>query len=142
MIPSFKPGIMSSNRIRAAGGGADVTPNAVNWINTGDGSITQATTSMLQITGISQSITIRISWTSTGSGGTFEYSLQSTNVFGTATATLSSSPTDITVSPNQYLGFRLTAALLGTQTRSVTITNVSDSNTTLDTFVLTVGNDP
>lgn len=141
MIPSFKPGIISSNRIRAAGGGVDVTPNAVNWVDTGSSATSQATTSMLQITGINQNITIRISWTSTGAG-TFQYSLKSTNVFGTATANLTSSPTDITVSPDQYLGFRLNNAISGTQTRSVTVTNVTDNNTTLDTFTLTTGNDP
>ena len=139
MIPSFKPGIMSSNRIRAAGGGVDVTPNAVDWANVGSLTTTIATTSMQQITGISQSITLRISWTTSGGTVTLGYSLNSTNTYS-QTASLTSSPTDITVSNNQWLGFRSSyVSGAGNVLTTFTITNVSDNNTTLDTVVLTVG---
>ena len=138
MIPSFKPGIMSSNRIRAAVA-ADVTPNAVDWANVGSLTTTLATTSMQQITGISQSITLRISWTTSGGTVTLGYSLNSTNTYS-QTASLTSSPTDITVSNNQWLGFQSSyVSGAGTVPTTFTITNVSDNNTTLDTVVVTVG---
>lgn len=138
MIPSFKPGIMSSNRIRAAVA-ADVTPNAVDWANVGNANVTVVTTSMQQITGISQSITLRISWTKGSGNINLGYSLNSTNTYS-QTALLTSSPTDITVSNNQWLGFR--SEFLGGASSvgaTITVTNVSDNNTTLDTVVLTVG---
>lgn len=75
------------------------------------------------------------------SGGTvtLEYSLNSTNTYS-QTASLTSSPTDITVSNNQWLGFR-SSYVSGASTvpTTFTITNVSDNNTTLDTVVVTVG---
>jgi hypothetical protein len=94
---------------------------------------------MLQITGIDQTITLTISWT--GSGGTFQYSNNSVATFN-ATGVLTTSPTNITITNNRYLGFRLSNSPRGNQSRSVTVTNASDGNAVLDTFTLTTGNDP
>jgi hypothetical protein len=58
MIPSFKPGIMSSNQIRAAGGGVDVTPNAVDWNDVV--SSVSATTNTVTITGINTAINLSV----------------------------------------------------------------------------------
>ena len=137
MIPSFKPGIVASNSIRKAA--ADVTPNAINWTDVGGVNNTYRDTSMQQITGISQSITLRISWTTSGGTVTLGYSLNSTNTYS-ETALLTSSPTNITVSNNQWLGFRSEyASGAGAVPTTFTITNVSDNNTTLDTVTVTVG---
>lgn len=133
-------GMASMISIRAKkGGAADVTPNAVNW--TTPANAVTATTEMLQITGISQSITLRLSWTLSGSSNsTFAYSLNSTATYS-QTATLVTSPVDITVSNNQYLGFRLIFnGSIGTTTRNLTVTNVSDGNATLDTVSITASN--
>ena len=116
------------------GSAADVTPNAVNWANvTGEGS--NVTTSMLQITGITTTITIKVSFTGTQQNQ--KYSVQSTASFGTGTAIANDGT--FTVSNNQYVGFRADCggACASTQTSTWTITNVSDSNAVLDTFVIT-----
>lgn len=135
MIPSFRPGIISSNRIRAAGGGVDVTPNAINWadVNTEFTAIT----TMQQITGISQNITLTVSWTGQETGGGFYYNINSTNTYNSSSEiALTSSPTSITISNGQYLGFRLVTVSVQ-RTRAVTVTNSSDGNAAIDTFTLT-----
>ena len=109
---------------------SDVTPDAVNWADTY--ALSSPTTSMLQITNITDSITLEISWTGQTSN-TFAYSINSTAVYS-QTATLTTSPTNITISNGQYLGFRLSGG--STSSRTVTIKNVSDNNTVLDTFYI------
>ena len=137
MIPSFKPGIMSSNRIRAAGGGGggDVTPNAVNWADVEfpfGGSPAQ--TSMLQITGISSTITLRVTYTSEVYAYGQQYSVQSTASFGTGTAIASNGT--FTVSNGQYVGFSSSASGGGGYLSSTnwTVTNDSDGGALIDTF--------
>ena len=112
---------------------ADVTPAAVNWANvTGEYSVT---TSMLQITGIDTSITLKVSFTGTQQNQ--KYSVQSSASFGTGTAIANDGT--FTVSNNQYVGFRADCggACLSTQVSTWTITNVSDGNAVLDTFTIT-----
>ena len=112
-------------------GVSDVTPDAVNWPDAITFSTT-TTTSMLQITGITDSITLEISWTGSATN-TFAYSINSTAVYS-QTAILTTSPTNITISNGQYLGFRLSGSIAAT--RTVTVKNVSDNNTVLDTFYI------
>ena len=120
-------------------GGVDVTPNPTpNWPDaTADGIGISVFSAMVQITGITQDITISISFTPTTGGSTFQCSNGSSSAFfGSNTITnLTTSPTSITVAPNNYLGFYLFSDF--STTRTITITNVSDSNTVLDTFTLT-----
>lgn len=114
----------------AAPPAGDVTPNAVDWANVAGGLTTQ--TAMLQITGITSSITLRVVYT--GTGGFRRYSVQSTSSFGIGTAIASNGT--FTVSNNQYLGFEMTATGIRTQTTNFTITNVSDADAVLDTFTI------
>ena len=115
-------------------GGGDVTPNAVNWANV-TGEYSNVTTSMLQITGITTSITLKVSFT--GAQVNQKYSVQSSAIFGTGTAIANDGT--FTVSNNQYVGFRADCggACIRTKVSTWTITNVSDGNAVLDTFTIT-----
>ena len=121
-----------------AGGGVDVTPNPTpNWPDaTASGIGISVSSAMIQITGITQNITMSISFTPTAAVDNFQYSNGTSSTFINNTVTnLTTSPTSITVAPNNYLGFYLESSY--STTRTITITNVSDSNTVLDTFTLT-----
>ena len=118
--------------------GADVTPNPTpNWPDaTADGLGFSVFSAMIQIIGITQNINISISFTPTAAVDSFLYSNgTSSTFFNNTVTTLTTSPTSITVAPNNYLGFYLNSSY--STTRTITITNVSDSNTVLDTFTLT-----
>ena len=128
------PSQHASRVARAAaggGGGGDVTPAAVNWANVSGAQTTQ--TAMVQITGIDQTITLRVAYS--GSLSNVVYSVQSSASFGTGTS-ISNNGT-FTVSNNQYVGFGAQINFSGTATQSFTITNVSDSDAVLDTFTIT-----
>jgi hypothetical protein len=115
------------------GSAADVTPNAVNWANTNGGNPTQ--TAMLQITGITSTITLRVAYSKPyNAGNDQEYSVQSTASFGTGTFIANNGT--FTISNNQYLGFS-SNSLLNFATTTFTITNVSDGNAEIDTFQIT-----
>ena len=118
-------------RAAAGGGGGDVTPNAVNWANASGGPETE--TAMLQITGITATITLRVVYT--GAGDTRKYSVQSTASFGSGTVIASNGT--FTISNNQYLGFSMSTTSNRPQTTNFTITNVSDADAVLDTFSIT-----
>ncbi len=78
-----------------------------------------------------------ISWT--GSLGNFYVSVNNLNSYGGTVYFLDVSPYTISVSPDKYIGFRLNAVgLQNSLARSVTVTNVSDSNTILDIFTMDV----
>ena len=133
MIPSFKHGIIASSRPRVVAAGSDVTPNAVNWANTTGGNPTQ--TAMLQITGITSTITLRVAYSKPfNAGNNQEYSVQSTASFGTGTFIANNGT--FTISNNQYLGFS-SNSLLDFATTTFTITNVSDGDAVIDTFQIT-----
>ena len=126
MIPSFKPGILSSNRIRAAGGGADVTPNAVNWNDVV--SAVSATTNTVTITGINTAINLSISGYSFGG---FKVYINN-NEF-----TIDDDPYTVSVSNNDEVYFVFSTSTGEETTISITVTNASDGNTVLDTFTMT-----
>jgi hypothetical protein len=131
------PSQHASRVARAAAGGGDVTPNAVNWANV-TGEYSNVTTSMLQITGIASSITLKVSFVlNTGIQSNQKYSVQSSASFGTGTAIANDGT--FTVSNNQYVGFRADCggACAETKVSTWTITNVSDGNAVLDTFTIT-----
>ena len=116
------------------GSAADVTPAAVNWADVTGDNFQLATTAMLQITGITSTITLRVTYT--GSGYDRQYSVQSTAAFGTGTAIASNGT--FTVSNGQYLGFgSRSTGLPYTQSTNWTITNVSDGDAVLDTVTTT-----
>jgi hypothetical protein len=128
----------------AAGGGGDVTPNAVNWSNCGEVAakkLVNYTYSAQQITGISTSITLQVVFSNTAFTY-LQYKIQSTSTvpsLSTAPAaagyTAASHNATITVSNNEYLVF-CAGGSAGTTT--VTVNNTSDSNATLDTFTATI----
>ena len=134
------PSQHASRVARAAaggGGGGDVTPNAVNWANVIANAPGPVQTSMLQITGITETITIRVNLVLNGyfSNSNHKFSVQSTASFGTGTAIANNGT--FTVSNNQYLGFSNEGSTDATGSTDWTITNTSDSNTVLDTFKIT-----
>jgi hypothetical protein len=111
---------------------ADVTPAAVDWTYySGD---TVSTTTMLQITGITASITLRVNFTADPNALNQKYSVQSTASFGTGTAIANNGT--FTVSNGQYLGFSSETSG-GFAATYWTITNVSDGNAAIDTFQTT-----
>ena len=140
---------------KASGGGADNTPAAVNWTNTSavrpaKSSIT-VTTIGQQITAISSSINLTVTNSTTLRIGNLFYGVNSTNNSATATYTsiLAGSPitgtntvsSTFSVSNNQWLFFRFivggSALGYGAGTTTLTVTNTSDSNAILDTWVHT-----
>ena len=116
----------------AGGGGGGVTPNAVNWANVNNVQALGGLTAMLQITGITETITLRVAHS--GNSNSTKYYLNSSNSHGTGTEIANNGT--FTVSNNQYVGFGASSPSAGGN-RSFTITNVSDANAVLDTFTIT-----
>ena len=114
------------------GGGGDVTPNAVNWANVNNVQAFSGVTEMLQITGITETITLQVAHS--GNSNSTKYYLNSSNSHGTGTEIANNGT--FTVSNNQYVGFGASSPSAGGN-RSFTITNVSDANAVLDTFTIT-----
>lgn len=116
-----------SNSFISAGGGGDATPNPTpNWV----GGIYESSTNIQQIQGITQTITLRISWLSNEIESLYVY-VNSTqqgqnysDVFNGAT---------FTVNPDYYVSFQV-GQNYGFNTAYVDVTNVSDNDALLDTF--------
>lgn len=135
MIPSFKHGIIASSRPRVvAGGGADVTPNAVNWDDVSGGFGLPLYTNTVTITGISTAINLTISWSGNDIG------FFGVSINGGTYVNLEDdggSPRTFSISNNDTI--RFSASLIaGSKVISVTVTNSSDGNAVLDTFTMTV----
>jgi hypothetical protein len=132
IIPSFHAGRVARSISAGGGGGGDVTPNALNWTFYGGGQ--PATSTMLQITGITVPITLRVNYTNDIGAYNQRYSVQSTNTFGTGTPVNNNDT--FTISNNQYLGFQ-SWSMGGAKATYWTITNVSDGNALIDTLQTT-----
>lgn len=121
-----------------AGGGADNTPNAVNWSDIQwEPVLPEGTITSKQITGISSSINIQIQ-PGNGFGATLYYQIGSSDLTDFHYLDPPSSPwisvtsnTTISVNNNQWLSFLCHGA---NGEGTATIVNISDSNQTLDTF--------
>ena len=141
MIPSFKHGIIASSRPRvvAGGGGSDVTPNAVNWGTISyDNDTAEYTYAEQQITGINQTITLKVQYTSPGSTVYYYVSNTSGDIVGGAPflngmSSIANNGT-FTVSNNQYVTFGVDAVCGAFAT--VTVLNQSDGDVTLDTMTI------
>lgn len=107
--------------------GGDVTPNAVNWANISSASSPAANANQT-VNGCSRSITI--SAANSGSGF-LEYRLDS------GSYVTYSAPFSVNALAGQTLNWRI-SAFAGTVTGTITVTNDSDSSTTLDTFTYDV----
>ena len=112
----------------------DVTPDAVNWNDLSTGGST-ATTNTQTISGISQAITLRATFTEDRDN----YTLQAI-VNGSLVGSPVSSPGNFTftVSNNDTVAFRASGG--ETRSSSATITNTSDGDAVLDTFGIDLTN--
>jgi hypothetical protein len=133
MIPSFRPGIRSSNRIRAVAS-ADVTPNAVNWNDVSGGFGPPVYTNTVTITGISTAINLTISW-SGNDLGSFSISINGGSFIDLEDE--GGSPRTFSISNNDTIRFAA-SIISGIKIISATVTNSSDGNAVLDTFTMTV----
>lgn len=117
--------------LRKKSGGADVTPNAVNWSDiTGLGS---AQNTNQTIAGIDTSITLRLDRSTILIGnGTAQYSKNNG-----AETTFASGDT-ISMSNNDTLYFKVNNTTFSPITGTVAVVNTSDSNALLDTFTWNV----
>jgi hypothetical protein len=147
IIPSSSFGVVASSRPRVVvggGGGADVTPNAVNWTTISfNNDIGEYYYTERQITGINQTITLKVQYTSPGSTVYYFVSNTTGSVIaggdgGSLDSPIAYSMSSIanngtfTVSNNQYVTFGV-IPVCGTFT-TVTVLNQSDGDTTLDTI--------
>lgn len=133
MIPSFKHGIIASSRPRvAAGGGADVTPNAVDWNDVSGGYGFPLSTNTVTITGISTAINLTISWSGNESG---DFGISINGGSFVSLEDEGGSPQTLSISNNDTIRFQTSG--VGNKVIPVTVTNASDANTVLDTFTMT-----
>ena len=146
IIPNYRPAILVIPKKVTTSAG-DVTPNSINWSDIGynDGSLLYSY-SEKQITGINQTITLRVEYNE-AFGDQLYYYVSNTAGIVTGTPGDSSTVSDpaslgmifignlgtFTVSNNQYVTFGCYPSGIIT----VTVKNQSDSNATLDTFNLT-----
>ena len=133
-------GISTLRNVPAAGGGSDVTPNAVDWSNlTYDDNTQTPGVATVQFTGINQTISVSANWTALGGGNiALNYRVDNSDPtpldpFNPGVTQLTSSGETISVSNNQWLTFYYAGSQ---DNQLVTIENNSDSNTTLDTFTV------
>jgi len=116
----------------------DLIPNAVNWQNITSNVSGPFESDSEQITGISQAIVLRITYTGTMN---LQYktnadSLQvNYNINPNGWTSIASGGT-FTVQPTHYVGFVRLGSKVSTET--VTVENNSDGNTVLDTFTATM----
>jgi len=141
IIPSHSFGVVAASRPRivAAGGGSDVTPNAVNWVEASTNTIV-ATSNQQTITGINTTITLRIQLTNTLECLQYAYYSKNSGSYVLVQDTCGS-PTveyaDVSVVNGDVLDFRLEGD--GNFQQGIfNITNLSDGNTLLDSVTLTV----
>ncbi len=137
-LPYTRAASVGSFKIPVASAATDVTPNAVNWGNISyDGTTWTYTTQ--QITGINTPIILQISFSATYSF--LRYKVNSTNTVPTgSTQPGSAGYISITqggtfsVSNNQWVAFGTNDAISKSQSATVSVINLSDANTVLDTF--------
>lgn len=132
MIPSFKPGILSSNKIRASAGPADVTPNAVDWSDDTtvfwtSGTIVGTFDGAKTISGINTAINIYYECIYCGDGGQIYYKKNGGSWIAV------SALENISVSNNDTIDWGYSG---GPETLiQFQVKNASDSNAVLDSFV-------
>ena len=147
IIPSSTHGVIASSIPRVVVAGPDVTPATITVTSLAYDPSTASTAHRIQVTGISTTISFSVSYT--GTSGSFAY-LKTTN--GTLTSNsaftnvnkvaITSSPITITnISNNDYIYFIVTRTVRGvTTSRTVTLTNTSDSNTVvLNAYLMSSG---
>lgn len=143
MVLSFCGSVAGSGAGDGSGGGSgtDVTPSAVNWA---DISVTNPETGVESnatqtILAIDTSILIRASWTSSSPSPAKGRWYKN----GAAVTGFVATPADVTASVNDVLYFEMTAKTAGLFTGNydggtVTVKNITDASTTIDTFAFVV----
>ena len=131
---------------KATGGASDVTPNALDWSNiTYNAALGGHKLTEKQITGINTGITLEATYA--GSIGTLYVGVFSTqqNYEGVYVADLYvaglndfASGSTFSVGNNEWVVFGVSTFGESGEFDTVTVTNLSDSNTTLDTFIMSV----
>ena len=143
------PSQHASRVARAAAGGGDVTPNAVNWEDALTTRKKFPNTLVYryvnqQITGIDTSITLKVELSSTGYPYLYYKIDNSSPVYSSSPTTNSFTNIvhngTITVANNEYISFSNVGSSTGNQSTTVTVKNTSDSNATLDTFTASTVN--
>ena len=113
--------------------GSDVTPTAVNWANISESTTGTGSNATQTIAAIDAPITLRASWTSSGSTPTI-YVYRN----GALLTSSSTSPIDFSVTVGQTVNFAVSVPSSGSASGTVTVTNQSDAAATLDTFTYSV----
>lgn len=126
--------MMGASQQITTGGGADVTPDAVNWSDVTDFP-SPIYTDTQQIKGISSSITLEVEIVFADSGYTLEVGVNNSNSYGGTITDVTGGGT-FTVDNNQYVTFKLTG---GFGTVEFKVINNSDANTTLDSIIMSIG---
>ena len=116
----------------AAGGGGDVTPNAVDWEDASG--VCNCSTNEQTITGINTAINLVISWSFSGDVGEF-FMYKNATEFDLLNNY--SSPATFSISNNDIISFYASGSACAATETSVTVTNASDGNAVLDTFTMT-----
>jgi hypothetical protein len=140
--------LMAASQQRSEG--ADVTPDAVNWANIlyiFEGRSETYSVNKQQITGITETITLSATWLSSPPPPIIiHYRVDSTNPawsnggsYGGSTSgwTSIASGTAFTVVNGDYVSFFCESDGVVGVSITITITNITDSNTVLDTFTAT-----
>jgi hypothetical protein len=108
---------------------ADYTPNAVDWADIIVFGLASGTNPNVTITGINQTVTIKLSWTvSSGTISTVEYRINSGSYVSIA------NNNTFTVVNNDTLNFRVTGGAGTYNYADFTVKNNSTADSTLDTF--------
>lgn len=120
-----------------AGGGTDVTPDAIDFGDIADSSfIASAFTNAVTISGIDTTITLRLSLTSAMT------SLRTVEVYRDSTFVTqgsSGNTIDVSMTNGQTLQYAFTNSQNNTTwSGTATVTNLSDGGATLDTFTYTM----
>lgn len=140
IIPSHSFGVVASGRPRAAGGAADVTPNATAFSFFGVAATpgdTQYTYDTQQITGINQTITLSLSPNGSLNNSVLCYKVDNSSPSYSITTSPASygftdftSTTNVNISNGQYLTLcaRQVSGVFYNDFGTLDINNVSDGN--------------
>lgn len=127
--------IVISNSTKAIGGSGDVTPDAITMYENSDPCNSSTVSNIVQITGITSTIDIKVTWTVTSGseGGSIVLNYGATSGLGSSTTMTGSNSQ--TISNTNYI--RITMIGSGSTLRkTIDIINVSDSNAVLTSFTL------
>lgn len=150
IIPSIVLGVSSSSFPKiVVSGGPDVTPATITVTSLGYNAPVASTAYRIQVTDISTTISFSVSFNIPIPSGSFSYLKTTDGTLTTNSAFINASKVGLTTSPttianianNDYIYFIVSRTSRGiTTSRTVTLTNTSDSNTVvLNAYVMSSG---